>query len=103
MSHMALHVPDLPPSVALVPGPIELLGCPAKLHDEIAGEILGLGLTPFLVPEANQGGFIVAHDDSGVGAADKTPSSHWSGTLTQFHDSLFYVLYVILCISNNIP
>ena len=83
--------------------PIEGFGHEPELDDEVAGEVLRLGLAPFLVPEADQGGFIVAHDDPGVGAADKAPSSHWSGMLTQFHDFLFYVLYVILCISNNIP
>jgi hypothetical protein len=35
---------------ALVPGAIELLGGGPKLHDEVAGQVLWLGFTPFLPP-----------------------------------------------------
>src|SRR5262249_62172354 len=45
-----LHVADLPAGVALVPGAIELLGCPSELHDEIAGEVLRLDLASLLAP-----------------------------------------------------
>jgi hypothetical protein len=34
----------------------------AELDDEVAGEVLRLGLAPFLAPEADQRGFIIAHD-----------------------------------------
>jgi hypothetical protein len=67
----ALHVTDLPAGIALEPGAVEVLGCRPELHYEIAGEILRLGLAPFLAPEADQGGFIAAHDDPGVRAADE--------------------------------
>ena len=36
---------------------------PAKLHDEVAGQVHRLDLAPFLVPEADERGFIVAHYD----------------------------------------
>ena len=42
-----------------------------ELHDEVAGQVLRLGLAPLLAPEADQGGFIAAHDDPGVRAADE--------------------------------
>jgi hypothetical protein len=71
MPDAPLHVADLPPGVALIPGAIEFLGCSPELHDEVAGEILRLGLAPFFAPEPDQGGFIVAHDHSCVRAADE--------------------------------
>src|SRR2546430_2701583 len=71
MSHPALHVPDLSAGVALVPGAVEVLGCSPELHDEVAREILWLGLASFLAPEPDQGGFIAAHNDSGVGATNE--------------------------------
>jgi hypothetical protein len=50
MPHVTLHGPDLAAGVALVPGAIELLGRPSKLHNEIVGEVLRLGLAAFLAP-----------------------------------------------------
>jgi hypothetical protein len=32
-----LHVADLPAGIALVPGAVELFGCPPELHDEVSG------------------------------------------------------------------
>jgi hypothetical protein len=66
-----LDVGDPSSSVALVPGAVELLGGGPKLHDEVPGQVLRLGLTTFLPPEPHQSGFIGAHDDPGVGAADE--------------------------------
>ena len=60
----ALDVGDPPAGIALVPGSVELLGRRPELHDEIAGQVLRLGLAPFLAPEADKGRFIVAHNDS---------------------------------------
>ena len=71
MPDPALHVADLPAGVALVPGAIELLGCSPELHDQIAGEIVSLDLASLLAPKPDQGGFIVAHDDPGIRAADE--------------------------------
>ena len=75
MPDLALHVADLSAGVALVPAPIELLGCPSELHDEITGEVLRLGLPPLLAPQADQGGFIGAHDDAGIRSADEMPDA----------------------------
>src|SRR5262249_6424837 len=71
MPDPTLDVADLPAGVALVPGAVELLGCPSELHDEVAGEVLRFGLSAFLAPEANQGGFIMAHDDPGIRTTDE--------------------------------
>src|SRR5262245_26654633 len=61
-----------PPSgVALVPGPVEVLGGGPKLHDQIAGEVLGLGLPSLFPPQPHQGGLVLPHDDPGVRAADE--------------------------------
>src|SRR5438552_17804171 len=70
MLHAALDRCDAPTSVALVPGAIELFGYCAQLHDQIAGEVLGLGFTAFFAPEAQQSLLIAAHDDAGVRAAN---------------------------------
>jgi hypothetical protein len=67
MPDVALHVPDLAAVITLEPEAIELLRGPSELHDEVAGQVLRLGLAPFLLPEADQGGFIAAHDNLGVG------------------------------------
>ena len=53
---------------------IEGLGHDAELDDEVAGEVLGLDLAALFPPQANQGGFVIAHDDAGVRAADKRTS-----------------------------
>ena len=67
----ALNINDASAGVALVPSPVELLGRGPKLHDEVAGQVLRLGLAPFLLPEADKGRFVIAHDNPGVGAADE--------------------------------
>src|SRR6516164_3908203 len=66
MPDPALHVADPPAGVTLVPGAVERLGRSSELHDEVAGEVLRLGFTPFLPPKADKGGFIATHDDTGV-------------------------------------
>jgi hypothetical protein len=38
-----------------VPMPVEGFGHQPELHDEIAGQVLRLGLAPFLAPQADQG------------------------------------------------
>ena len=63
------------PRIALVPGAIEVLGGGPELDDEVAGQVLRLGLAAFLAPEADQGGLIVAHDDPGVRAANEGAAS----------------------------
>ena len=56
--------------------PIEGFGRHPELDDEVAGQVLRLGLAPLLAPQADQGGFIVAHDDPGVRAADEAPPAN---------------------------
>ena len=51
--------------------PVEVLGHDPELDDQIAGEVLRLGLAALLPPQPEQGRLIVAHDDPGVGAADE--------------------------------
>ena len=50
---------------------LSVLGRRPELHDEVAGQVLRLGLAPLLAPEADQGRFVAAHDDPGVRAADE--------------------------------
>ena len=59
------------PGVALKPEPVEVLSRKAKLHDEIGGQVLRLSFTALFSPKADEGGFVVAHDDPSVGAADE--------------------------------
>ena len=72
MLDAALDVRDPPAGIALVPGAVELLGavpsCTMRLPDRSSGS----ASPRFLAPEADQGGFIAAHDDPGVGAADES-------------------------------
>jgi hypothetical protein len=75
MPQPMLNAFDRLPGVALVPMPVEGFGHEPELDDEVAGQVLRLGLPPFLEPEADQGGFIVAHDDAGVRAADECAPS----------------------------
>jgi hypothetical protein len=72
MLDLTLDAGDAPASIALVPRAVELLGDGPKLHDEVAGQVLRLGLAPFLPPEADKGRFVIAHDDPGVRAADES-------------------------------
>ena len=68
---MALDIAEDLAGVAFEPVPVERLGDHPELDDEIAGEVLRLDLAALLAPEAEQGGFIIAHDDPGVRAADE--------------------------------
>src|SRR5260370_4258459 len=71
MVDLTVNVGDTGARIALGPGGIELLGDGPELHDQVAGQVLRLGLAPFLLPEANKGRFVIAHDDPGVRAADE--------------------------------
>ena len=71
MEKPVLDAFDRLPGVTLVPMPIEGFGRQPELDDEVAGQVLRLDLAPLLLPEAEQGGFVAAHDDPGVGAADE--------------------------------
>ena len=71
MADPLLDVGDDLPGIGLVPAPVKLLGGEAELHDEVAGQVLRLDFAALLPPQPQQGGFIIAHDDPGVGAADE--------------------------------
>ena len=67
-----LDVGDRLAGVAFKPMPVEVFGDPPKLDNEVSGQVLGLGLAAFLPPKPEQGRFVGAHDDPGVGAADES-------------------------------
>jgi hypothetical protein len=51
-------------------------GCvSAKLDDEIAGEVLGRDFAALFPPQPQEGGFIIAHNDPGIRAADEVTTS----------------------------
>jgi len=72
MADVLLHVDDAPAGIGLIPAPIKGLSRQPELYDQIAGEVLRLDLTALLLPEPDQGSLVLAHDDPGVGAADKS-------------------------------
>ena len=55
--------------------PVEVFGHASELDDQVARQVLGLGFAALLPPQPEQGCFVVAHDDPGVGAADKGTAS----------------------------
>ena len=57
MLDAALNIGDASAGVALVPSSVERFRGGPKLHDEVAGQVLRLGLAPFLLLEAHQSGF----------------------------------------------
>ena len=71
MADPALDVGDDLSGIGLVPAPVQLLGRKPELDDEIARQVLGLDLAALLPPEAEEGSLVIAHDDPGIGAADK--------------------------------
>jgi hypothetical protein len=71
MKNPPLDSGDSLAAVALVPAPVELLGDAAELDDQVAGQVLRLGFAALFPPKPEQGGFVVAHDGPGVGAADE--------------------------------
>jgi hypothetical protein len=65
---------DCLPGIAFIPMAVESFCREAKLNEEVAGEILRRDFAAFLTPEADQGGFVAAHDNPGVGSAYKGTS-----------------------------
>src|SRR5216684_2920993 len=55
-------------NLASNPAPVEVLGHTAELDDQVGREVFRLDLAAFLPPEPQEGGFVVPHDDPGVGA-----------------------------------
>ena len=71
MEDLALDVGDDLTGIGLVPAPIKVLGGDPELDDEIAREVLRLNLTTFFLPQPQQRGLVIAHDDPRVRAADE--------------------------------
>src|SRR5580693_1068838 len=61
-----LNAFDRLPGVALVPMPVEGFSHEPELDDEVAGQVLRLGLSTLFLPEAEDGAFVAAHDDPSV-------------------------------------
>ena len=61
--------------VGLIPASVKVLGYDSELDDKVAGEILGLDLAAFFAPQPKQRILVIAHDDPGVGAADKVAAA----------------------------
>jgi hypothetical protein len=72
-----LDVRDYPPRLGLVPVAVKFLGDAAELHNQIAGQVLGIDFATLFPPQALQRGFIVAHDDPGVRAANEVTPAHF--------------------------
>jgi hypothetical protein len=72
------RMPDLPldvrehlTGIGLVPVPVQVLGRYPKLDNQVAGQVLGLDLAPLYPPQAQQGSFVVAHNDPSVRSTDE--------------------------------
>jgi hypothetical protein len=68
---MALDVGDPMAGVELVPSSVEVLRDLSKLDDQFSRKIHGGGLASLFFPEPGKGLLVLAHDDTGVGTADK--------------------------------
>jgi hypothetical protein len=81
MPQPMLNAFDRLPGVALVPMPVEGFSHEPELDDEVAGQVLRLGLSTLFLPEAEDGAFVAAHDDPSVRAADEraalSPATFW--------------------------
>ena len=55
MADPLLDIGDDPPSIGLVPAPVELLGGETELDDEIAGQVLRLNFAAFFPPQPQSG------------------------------------------------
>lgn len=71
MPHPFLNVGDGLARRALIPGPVEVLGDGAELHDQVVRKILRRDLAALFPPQPREIVLIIAHDDAGIGAADK--------------------------------
>ena len=66
MADPLLDVGDDPPSIGLVPASVKPLSGEAELDNEIAGQVLRLNFAALFSPQPQQGGLVIAHDDSGI-------------------------------------
>ena len=89
MPDLPLHISEDLSGIGLIPAPVQVLSRNTKLDDEIARQVFWLDLAPFFLPEPEQGGFIVAHDDPGVRAADEIAA----GALKLFPHGRFHSFF----------
>ena len=71
MPDLALDVRYGLAGIGLVPPPVQRLGGQAELDNEVARKVLRLGFASLFPPKTEEGNFVVAHDDPGVGPADE--------------------------------
>jgi hypothetical protein len=72
VEHLPLHLGDDLSGVLLVPVPVQMLGHAAELDQEVAGQVLRLGLAALLPPQPEQCRLVVPHDDPGIRATDES-------------------------------
>ena len=56
--------------VSMVPAAVEVLGDRTELDDQIVGRSSG-DLAALVPPQTDEFGFVIAHDDARIGAADE--------------------------------
>ena len=88
---MRLHVRNDLPGIGLVPAAVELLGNGAELDNEVAGEILRLGLAAFLAPKLEQSNLVLAQNNPGIRAANESTANR---LVFQAHDRLHIKLII---------
>ena len=74
----ALNVRYSPPSIALVPSPVQRLGGDAQLDDKVVNQILRLGLPALFPSQPDQRELVGAHDDLRIRAAQELPAIWFS-------------------------
>ncbi len=71
VKYLPLDVRDDLPGILLVPVPVQLLGDGAELDQELTRQIVRFEFAALLPPKPKQRGFVITHDNSGIGPADK--------------------------------
>jgi hypothetical protein len=71
MMDFTLDVDDQLARIGLIPAPIQVFCRKTELDNEIARQVLRFDLTALFAPKPDQGGFVVAHDDPGIRAANE--------------------------------
>src|SRR5215469_5351293 len=74
VKNMALDIGNGLAGVLLVPLPVQWLRHGAELDKEVARQVFRLDLPALFLPKPNQRRLVVAHDDPGIRAANKTNS-----------------------------
>jgi hypothetical protein len=75
MKNSALNVGDDLAGIGLVPAPVQLLGGQPELDEKVAGVVLRFDLATLLLPKAEKGSLVAAHDDPGIGAANEVATT----------------------------